>query len=490
MKAAKKFAFDVGWVFAGSMVVLLLHFLQKPIMARYLGPDGLGLFSMVMMIAGIIALVAGLGIDGAVVKYVAEYKNDKRKLNAVFSSAFITVVIFGAVASIVLFVLSDKFACLFDMPSLSHLLKIYAFVFPFSLMYGIILGLLNGLREMKYYSFFNILYNIMIFLFILTLLFFGFGVEGALIGDVLAVIVVTVVAAVFMKKFVRVTITDYRKNTKMLTSFGSRLVGANMIGQIYYNIDIIMIGYFLTSAEVGYYAVAISLGRFFRIIPRAMATVAYPAISEYWAKNDSHAISKLVDKSTKYSACALVFIGLSVIFFAKDIITFLFTSEFLPAVLPLTILVIGTVASGIIGSVGGIFAGVGKVNLALKITAIGAVADIILNIALIPTYGIIGASVATTAAYVLNAGITIYFLRKVLAIKLDAFWFKKMAILTGVSVALFYMLSFLNNYFASVIALILYAIMTLKYLLTKEDRTYFISIAKHTTLKMKNIIFK
>ena len=47
-------------------------------MARYLGPDGLGLFSMVTMIAGIIALIAGLGINGAVVKYVAEYKEDKR----------------------------------------------------------------------------------------------------------------------------------------------------------------------------------------------------------------------------------------------------------------------------------------------------------------------------------------------------------------------------------------------------------------------------
>jgi len=143
MKAVKKFAFDVGWVFTGSMVVLLLHFLQKPIMARYLGPDGLGLFYMVLMIAGIITLIAGLGLDGAVVKYVAEYKEDKRRLNAVFSSALITVAIFGVVAGIVLFILSDTLASIFDTPSLSYLLKIYAFVFPFSLMYGVILGFLN-----------------------------------------------------------------------------------------------------------------------------------------------------------------------------------------------------------------------------------------------------------------------------------------------------------------------------------------------------------
>ena len=277
-----------------------------------------------------------------------------------------------------------------------------------------------------------------------------------MLGFVFAIIAAMGIAMVIIKRFVHFTFSDYKKNTKMLASFGSRLVGANMIGQIYYYIDTIMIGYFLTSTDVGYYAVAISLSRFFWLVPRAMSTVAYPAISEYWAKDNHHAINKLVDKSTKYSACILVFAGMSVIFFAKDIIAFIFTPEFLPAVLPLTILIIGTVTSGILRSVGGIFASVGKVNLVLKISAIGAVGDIILNIALIPTYGIIGAATATTAAYVLNVGITIYFLRKVLAIKLDTSWYTKMAILIGISVILFYGLGFLNHYLSSLIALLLY----------------------------------
>ena len=478
MKAAKKFAFDVGWVFTSSIFVLLLHFLQKPIMARYLGPDGLGLFSMVTMIAGIIMLIAGLGIDNAIVKYVAEYKDDKNKLHTLFSSAFITMAIFGVVASIVLFIFSNKFASIFDMPSLSHLLKIYAFVLPFSLMYGTILGFLNGLREMKYYSFLTTLNSTMIFLFILTFLFLGFGIKGALVGDMLALIVVTVIAGAVMKKFVHFVISDYIENAKTLTAFGSRLVGANMIGQIYNYIDIIMIGYFLTSTEVGYYAVAISLSKFFWLVPKAMATVAYPAISEYWAKNDLQAINKLVDKSTKYSACILVFAGMSVIFFAEDIITFLFTAEFLPAVLPLTILIIGTVTSGILRSVGGIFASVGKVNLVLKITAIGAIGDVLLNILLVPVYGIIGAAIATAAAYVLFTVILIYFLRKELTIKLDTLWHIRMAAVVGMSVTLFYVFSFLNHYFSSTIALLFYLCVVTRYLLTKEDRDYFIKIIK------------
>ena len=480
-KTAKKFTFDVSWVFASSIVVLLLHFFQKPILARYLGPEGLGLFSMTIMIVGIIELITTLGFDSALIKYVAEYKGkeQKEKVYSLVSSAIITILIIGIITGIVLFVFSNTFASIFNMPSLSLLLKIYALAFPFSLTYGIIFGYLNGLREMRYYAFIHILQASLALIFILTFLIIGLGVKGAVLGILFAIIVTVILAIVIVKRFIRFTFSDYTKNTKMLASLGSRLVGVNMISQIYYNIDIIMIGYFLTSTDVGYYAVAISFSRFFWLVPRAMATIAYPAISEYWAAGNHLAISKLIDKTTKYCACILVFAGMSVIFFANDIITFLFTPEFLPAVLPLTILIIGTVTSGILRPIGVIFAGTGKVNLVLIISTIGAVGNILLNIALIPTYGIIGAATATTVSYVIGVGVTIYFLMKFFAIKFDVLWYTKMAMLVGMSVTLFHGLGLLNHYFSAMIALLFYTIVVIKYLLTKEDRTYFASIAKH-----------
>lgn len=479
IKTAKKFAFDVGWVFASSIIVLLLHFFQKPIMARFLGPDGLGLFSMSMMIIGFIELIALFGIDSALIKFVAEYKEQKEKVYSLVSSAFFTILIVGIIVSLALFVFSNTFANVFNMPSLSLLIKIYALAFPFSLVQGIIYSYFTGLREMRYYAFFRILWASLSLAFISAFLIIGLGVEGAMSGTVFAIFVTASIMMVIIKRYVHLTLSDYKKNTKMLASFGSRLVGANMINEIYHYVDIIMIGYFLTSTAVGYYAIAISFSRFFWLVPRAMGTVAYPTISEYWAKNDIEAINKLVDKSAKYSACILIFAGMSIIFFAKDIITLLFTSEFLPAVLPLTILIIGTVTSGILKSISVIFASTGKVNIVLIISAIGAVGNILFNIALIPTYGIIGAATATTISYVIGVGITIYFLRKMYTIKFDASWYIKMAVLVGMSVTLFYGLRFINHYFSAMIALLLYTIVVIAYLLTKEDKTYFLSIAKH-----------
>jgi len=395
------------------------------------------------------------------------------------SSAFFTILIVGIIVSLALFVFSNTFANVFNMPSLSLLIKIYALAFPFSLAQGIIYSYFTGLRKMRYYAFFRILRASLSLAFISAFLIIGLGVEGAMLGTVFATFVTASIMMIIIKRYVHLTLSDYKQNTKMLASFGSRLVGVNMINEIYQYVDIIMIGYFLTSTAVGYYAIAVSLSRFFWLVPKAMGTVAYPTISEYWAKNDIQAINKLVDKSTKYSACVLIFAGMSIIFFAKDIITFLFTSEFLPAVLPLTILIIGTVTSGILKSISVIFASTGKVNIVLIISAIGAVGNFLLNIALIPTYGIIGAATATTISYVIGVGITIYFLRKMYTIKFDALWYIKMAVLVGMSVTLFYGLGLLNHYFSAMIVLLFYTIVVIKYFLTKEDRMYFISITKH-----------
>jgi len=482
MRRAKKFAFDVGWVFTSSIIILLLHFFQKPIMARYLGPDGLGLFSMATMIVGIIEIIAVFGINGALVKFVAEYESKgwRDKVYSLVSSAFITLLIIGIISGVVLFFLSNVFANIFDMPLLSSLLKIYALAFPFSLLHGTIISYFNGLRKMTYYAFIRILLAALSLMFILVFLIIGLGVKGAMLGTVLAIVVTVIIATTIMRKFISFTFSDYRKYTKVLVSFGSRLVGATMINEIYNYVDILMIGYFLTSTDVGYYAVAISLGKFFWLVPRAIARVSYPAMSEYWAKKDIQAMNKLVDRATRYSTCILVFAGMLVIFFAKDIINFLFTSEFLQAILPLIILIIGTVTSGIFGSIGNIFVSIGRANMELMISAINTIGAILLNIALIPTYGIIGAATATTASYMLNVGIRIYFLKEILAIKLDISWYTKMAMLIGLLAVLFYVLAFLNCYLSAMIALLLYTIATMKYFLTKEDRTYFISIAKHT----------
>ena len=470
IKTVKKFAFDVGWVFAGSMAGLVLNFLKKPVMARFLGPEGLGLFSMVTMIAGIITLIAGLGFNSAIIKYTAQHKDDRNRLSAIVSSGIVTMAILGVFASITLFVLSNTLADVFNMPSLSFLLKIYAVVFPFSLIFGVLLALFNGLREMKYLTFIDILNKIMIFSFTLILLFLGFGVIGALIGDMLALFVVVIIAATTMKKFVNFKISDFKGNTKMLTSFGSRMMGANSINLIQYQADSFLIGYFLTASDLGYYTAAVSLSRFFWRVPQSIQMITYPATSEYWSKDKRESLNKMIDKSMKYSACILLPVGLAVWFFAKDIITFLFGDEFIYAVLPLQILLIGTVINGIIcRPIGGSLAGVGRPELELITVGISSAVNIMLNVLLIPILGIVGAAISTSISLSTVSALYLLFVIKDLHVGFDFKWFFKAFGIVTILIAVFINFSKINKYIG-IILLCICIILFLKFLIVKEDR--------------------
>lgn len=60
-----------------SVVTLPLGFIITVLLGRYLGAGDLGLYRMTSTIYGIAMLVAAIGIPAAMIKYVAEFKNDK-----------------------------------------------------------------------------------------------------------------------------------------------------------------------------------------------------------------------------------------------------------------------------------------------------------------------------------------------------------------------------------------------------------------------------
>ena len=77
---ARKFAFDVSWVFLSQIITLATGFLLSVILGRFLGAAPFGLFTMTLTIYTIASLVGGIRTPSAIVKYVAEFKS-KEKLN-------------------------------------------------------------------------------------------------------------------------------------------------------------------------------------------------------------------------------------------------------------------------------------------------------------------------------------------------------------------------------------------------------------------------
>ncbi len=479
MEQVRKFAFDVGWVLVSSLVTLLIGFLLRIVLARWLGAEDLGLYTMVITIQAIAAFVATVGIPLALIKYVAEYKDARDKLIQTTSAAFISSIIFGLLVGILLYTLSGTLAGLFDMPELARLLKILAFAFPFASILQTLLGLFNGLRQMKTFAYVIVLRSFLMTFFIVTFVWLGFGVEGAVWGIVLSVVGGCIFGLYSSRRFLHINLHGLLQGVKRLVSFGSQVFVADALGLVLAYTDIMLIGYFLSAEDVGYYGIAISASALFLLIPQAIQRITYPATSEYWSQNKHQSLSILIDKSMKYSACILLPLGLGVGFFSRELITGIFGQEFLYAALPLCVLLIARVIRGsTIVPVGASFAGVGRPDIPLKLSGISAGANVGLNILLIPPFGILGAAIATTTSLLLGTAIGLSLIPKILKVRVDIKWYAKAMGFACIAIVIFFAgREFINPYIVGGVILCGYAALVLGVFLTREDTAILKSLA-------------
>ncbi len=260
-----------------------------------------------------------------------------------------------------------------------------------------------------------------------------------MIGIVISSIGVSAYLIYCCKGRFHLILDEYIQTTKKLTGFGTQMFGANLINMINLQADTVFLGYFLTAADVGYYSAATGLSKFFWVVPQAIQTISYPATSEYWARKDIWGLQKMLDKSMRYTALALIPAGLAIGFFAKEIVTRIYGQGFYQSALPLQLLLIGTVIFGIFcTSIGGSLAGVNRPDLGLKAAGFSAIINIALNIFLIPRYGIIGAAIATAVSLITMALIFYALTIKTLSLKAKIEWMIKIVGIASLAIILIF----------------------------------------------------
>lgn len=476
MKLAKKFAFDVSYTFIAA---LILRFSAIPItifLGRLLGADELGLYRMVLSIYNISVLFVGIGIPAAMIKFIAENKEHPDSIKSTYSTCIISLLAIGVAIVPVFYALSGVFAETFGMPELESLIKVIAFVFPFWMLYDATLGLLNGLRMMKAYAFGQITQATLMVLTTIALLFLDFGVIGAVYAILLSYIITSLMLVYMARNYIETRISAFFARIKEITSFGSQIMIANAVNTVNYQADVIFVGYFLLASDVGFYAVAASLSRLLWVLPQSVQRITYPSLSEYWAHNNHDLFNEVVNKSIQYTACIMTPMVLLVVFYSQEIIDLTMGVGFDASVAPLLILLVGGSVNAIIQRpIGSILYAIGLPTLNLKIFSSIAILNIILNITLIPAFGILGAALATSITLLLITVLVIYFSQKIAGVHFNSRWFVRLGSIATLSAGLFILL----NPFSIIAgaAIVLGDIILIwMYFLDTNDKTYIRSI--------------
>lgn len=395
-----------------------VHLLLRILLSKELGVFGIGLYTLVFTIYLFGNQFANFGLGTALTKYIPEHLTNGSKINEFISVSIVGSFFSGLMIGILLYISSNFIANnFFHSPEMTYLLKITSVSFPFIALQKTNLGILNGMQKMHLFAFLNIFHTVCILLFsYIFVVLFSLGVQGAVFGIVIPTIISGILSVVLILGFFEFKTRLFYNIFIELSRFGLYVVLANSMGIINTQADSLLIGYFMDETEVGYYAIAIILIQCIILLPNAIERVTYPITAAYFGQNDYQNIIKLVKSTILKTFIITAFFSMILAVFGRLIITVFFTEEFLPAYIPLLILLVGYAIYAPIVSVGGTLAGIGKIDVVFKITGLAALINILFNLILIPKYGILGAAIATSLSLIFMSTTVFYILRRFLKI--------------------------------------------------------------------------
>ena len=189
--------------------------------------------------------------------------------------------------------------------------------------------------------------------------------------------------------------------------FATPAYAANVLQYLNYRLDLFLVAYFRDLREVGLYALAGTLTQLVWLISGSVATAVFARVGAA-ADEPAEAASQTVLLARTVFVIQLVVAG-ALALAARPLLRILYGDAFEPAASAIWLLLPGAVALGAAAVLSAHVAGLGRPDLNLVGTVVGLMVTVALDLVLIPSIGMNGAAVASTASYASTAGVTAFF---------------------------------------------------------------------------------
>jgi O-antigen/teichoic acid export membrane protein len=369
-----------------SMVVALFVGVY---VARSLGPERLGLLSYAGSFVGLFTALATLGLDGIMVRELVKTPERRDELlgTAFWLKAGGAILMWVGIVSAIPFTHNDT--------QTNILIIIIAFAVIFQA-FNVIDFSYQAEVKSRYVVYAQI---VSLAVSSITKLIF-IWISAPLVWFACVFLLDAVVRAVglttmYLKNGGKIWHWKWRWQTaRVLLRDSWPLILSGMVISIYMKIDQVMIKEMLGAEQVGHYAVAVRLSEAWYFVPMAITSSVFPAIIN--AKKQSEELYyQRLQKLYDLMVWLAVAIALPTTFLAPWVIKVLFGEAFLPAASVLSIHIWAGVFVFLGVACSKWFIAENYIKKNFYRTFIGMVTNVVLNLILIPLYGIYGAAIAT-----------------------------------------------------------------------------------------------
>lgn len=363
-----------------------LALLNSVIINRGLGPALKGEYAYILNIANIIVLILNLGI-------YQSYPFYKRQNIEAIKSKYTGIVFFQFFLYIGIAIITSI--------TLSNKIMTYILLLIPIMVISRQLSFITLIESIITRNIINIM-DTLFYTGLLSIAYFIFPQKIDLV--ILALFIREIIAVVFMTFYLRPRINikniDFKFMLKII-KFGLFPMFTTFLITINYQMDVIILKWFVPFTEIGYYTVGVGLASQAWLIPDAFKDVLFSKT----AKNDS---LKDIQYSLKLNFIVNTAIFLIVLFSGKYFITLLYGQQFLPAYTVTVIIFFGSIWMAVFKILIPIYNAKGMQRISFWILLTSAVVNVVLNIILIPRHGIEGAAYASVVSYSICGGLFLY----------------------------------------------------------------------------------
>ena len=425
MTLADRLASGTKAVFGGNLLGMLAQGGLVLVLTRvFLTPDEYGELNVALSAFGVVVILATLGLPKSAARYVTEFAEQDPgqvphvlRLSIGYLAGLVAVVAGGTL------LLGGPIARYAGTPTIVPFVGLGAAWIAARAFASYFGALFQGFNRVQWSATLKVVTRVGQFVFVVAFVVLGFGVVGAFAGYVAGLLV----AAVF-GGFVAYTkfYTDFEAAAEPAADLSRRILeysvpltatrSANVLDK---KVDTLLVGAFTGMAGAGFYTVAKQVSNFASMPAASFGFTLSPALGEQANRQNGERAARLYEQSLSYVLLAYIPAAVGLVLVAEPMVRYVFGTDYLGAV-PVVQVFAGFVLVNAVNKITtDALDYLGRARARAVVKGVTAVANLLLNLLLIPIYGATGAAVATVVTYTAYTLANIYVIHSELGVHLQ-----------------------------------------------------------------------
>jgi O-antigen/teichoic acid export membrane protein len=415
---ARTIAKNTAFNFIATASDVVINLVVGIVLARSLGTEQYGLYSLLMWFLTLALLAANLGLGAMATRYIAEAigresRDDPKSLIrlTVLSKSFVSVVV-----TLIIVFSAGFWAEQLAGPDDGGYFMLVAFLLIPNALSFTFRAIFAGFQKYEYSAYLMLGTNPLRAILVIALAVLGYGLDELLIANIVAWGFGALVGIFLLRRLVPIsTFVSAPKLdsaiTRRVLKYALSMTGVLVMEYLlWHQAEVFFIGLYRPVEEVGFYTLAYKLpSMLMLLIPSVFGIVLLPAIAEQFGRGDMQKLRSIYSLSARYLMILALPLAAAGIALARPIMLLLYGVEYEPSILIMQILFIPFATRGISHAAVGIIKGTDEPSILVKVDAVLVLVGIALNIWLIPIYHLPGAAIASSIPRLISLPLYIHF---------------------------------------------------------------------------------